>query len=210
MANPKYFAAFILSCLAATCFAATQGTITFDRDKPDQPPHDWETGVTGIGFGMWNVVADETAPTRPHVLQQNGVGTYLWAVLPKANIRDGHVQVRFKAVSGRIDQAAGLIWRFKDSNNYYIARANALENNVTIYHTTNGNRREFQRVGVEVRPSMWHTLRVDFKDQHFVVSFNQKPVIIVQDSTLSGTGAVGLWTKADSVVLFDDFTYDGQ
>src|SRR5206468_11872820 len=124
-----------------------------------------------------------------------------------ASLADGFVQVKFKPVSGGEDQAGGLIWRFKDKDNYYIARANALEDNVTIYHTVKGVRRSFKNVNTKVTAKTWHTLRVDFKGEQFAVSYDGKKVIEARDTTFSGPGAVGVWTKADSATYFDDFRF---
>ena len=103
--------------------------------------------------------------------------------------------------------AAGLVWRAKDANNYYIARANALENNVTIYHTVNGRRTEKKRVATSVAGSIWHSLRVDFAGGHFIVTLDGKNALEWDDDTFKEAGKVGAWTKADSVTLFDDFSY---
>jgi len=120
------------------------------------------------------------------------------------------VEVEFKPISGKEDQAGGVIWRAKDSNNYYIARANALEDNVTIYHTINGRRTEKNRTNTKVASNKWHTLRVDFQDNHFTVTFDGKKAIEWDDDTFKEAGKVGVWTKADSVTLFDDFTYGAK
>jgi hypothetical protein len=98
-------------------------------------------------------------------------------------------------------------WTAKDANNYYIARANALEDNVTIYHTINGRRTEKKRANTKVATNQWHTLRVDFQGTHFTVTFDGKKAIEWDDSTFQNAGKVGVWTKADSVTLFDDFGY---
>src|SRR5439155_19644323 len=110
-----------------------------------------------------------------------------------------------KPISGKEDQAGGLIWRAKDSDNYYIARANALEDNVTIYHTIKGRRTEKKRTEMKVTSSEWHTLRVDFHDNQFTVTSDEKTAIEWDDDTFKDAGKVGVWTKADSVTLFDDF-----
>lgn len=107
---------------------------------------------------------------------------------------------------GKEDQAGGVIWRAKDSNNYYVARANALEDNVTIYHTINGRRTEKKRTNMKVASNQWHTLRVDFERTRFTVTFDGKKALEWDDSTFKDSGKVGVWTKADSVTLFDDFT----
>jgi hypothetical protein len=126
------------------------------------------------------------------------------------NLKDGFVSVKFKPVSGREDQAGGLVWRAKDANNYYVARANALEDNVTIYHTINGRRTEKKRANMKVATNQWHDLRVDFEGSHFTVAFDGKTAFEWDDPTFRDAGKVGVWTKADSVTLFDDFTYGAK
>ena len=150
---------------------------------------------------------DGTAPSKPNVLAQTGRGTFPFCIDSIASLEDGFVEVKFKPISGKEDQAGGLIWRFKDKENYYIARANALEDNVTIYHTIRGSRREFKSAHVTVPSKVWHTLRVDFLGDHFVVTFDGAKVLDASDSTIQGAGTVGVWTKADSVTYFDDFQY---
>jgi hypothetical protein len=117
------------------------------------------------------------------------------------------VEVKFKPISGNEDQAAGLVWRWQDGDNYYIARANALEDNVTIYHTIKGSRRQFKNANMKVAPNEWHTLRVDFINNKFKVTLDGKVAIESNDDTFKEAGAVGVWTKADSVTLLDDFNY---
>jgi hypothetical protein len=140
-------------------------------------------------------------------LKQSGEATYPICLNNDSNLKNGFIEVKFKAISGKDDQAAGLIWRAKDADNYYVARANALEDNVTIYHTLAGKRTEKKRTNIKVSPKQWQTLRVDFNGSKFTVSLNGMNVLEWEDSTLKEAGKVGLWTKADSVTLFDDFTF---
>jgi len=126
------------------------------------------------------------------------------------SVKDGDVEVKFKPISGSEDQAGGLVWRARDANNYYVARANALENNVTIYHTVNGRRTEAKRTRMTVAGNQWHTLRVDFQGNHFTVLLDGKNALDWSDETFKDAGKVGVWTKADSVTLFDDFTYGAK
>jgi len=107
-------------------------TFSFDRDAPGVLPAGWSSGVTGRGSPKWSVEADASAPSKPNVLKQSGSGTFPWCVRPDASLADGYVEVKFKPLSGREDQAGGLVWRWKDGDNYYVARANALENNVSL------------------------------------------------------------------------------
>jgi hypothetical protein len=199
------------ACIAmASVFAATAAvaeTINFDRDPLGRLPPAWKQGVTGRGSALWTVRADESAPSKPHVLQQSATGAFPWCVLPGSSIADGFVEVRFKSLSGNDDQAGGVVWRWKDGDNYYVARANALENNVSLYHTTAGRRVTIKYVDAPVAKNTWHTLRVEFSGKRIKVALNGKTYIEQEDDHISGAGAVGLWTKADSVTSFDDFSF---
>jgi hypothetical protein len=144
------------------------------------------------------------------VLQQTGTGTFPWCVNKRASLADGFVEVKFKALRGREDQAGGVVWRWKDGDHYYVARANALENNVSLYYTAKGRRNTIKYVDAPVPLNAWHTLRVDFSGQNIRVALNGKTYIELSDARITGEGAVGVWTKADSVASFDDFTYGGK
>ncbi|HYR89521.1 MAG TPA: family 16 glycoside hydrolase [Terriglobia bacterium] len=185
-------------------------TVNFDTFKIGEPPPGWAATKTGTGEAKWTVEKDDSAPSKPNVLKQSGQATYPVCIKEDTNLKDGFVEVKFKPVSGKEDQAAGLIWRARDSNNYYVARANALEDNVTIYDTVNGRRTERKRTGVKVAPNQWHTLRIDFQGPHFTVTFDGKKALEWDDQTFKDSGKVGVWTKADSVTLFDDFSYGGK
>ncbi len=200
-------AIFVMS--VTTALAAAE-TVNFDDMKTGAPPPGWTATQTGKGSAKWTVEKDDSAPSKPNVLKQSGQATFPVCLKNDTNIKDGFVEVRFKPISGKEDQAGGLIWRAKDSNNYYIARANALENNVTIYHTINGHRTEKKRTKTTVATNQWHTLRVDFQGNHFTVTFEGKKAIEWDDDKFREGGNVGVWTKADSVTLFDDFTYAGK
>ena len=182
-------------------------TITFDQDTPGAIPAGWRAGVTGRGAPKWSVEADASAPSKPNVLKQSGSGAFPWCVMQGTSLAGGYVEVKFKPISGREDQAGGLVWRWKDSDNYYVARANALENNVSLYYTQNGRRNELNYVDAPVARNTWHTLRVEFSGKKIRVLLNGKAYIEMEDGRIAGAGAVGVWTKADSVTLFDDFSY---
>ena len=182
-------------------------TISFDHDVAGALPTGWRSGVTGHGSPKWQVQADATAPSKPHVLMQSGSGTFPWCVKQDASFADGYVEVKFKPLSGKEDQAGGVVWRFKDGDNYYVARANALENNVSLYYTANGRRNELKYVNAPVPGNTWHKLRVEFSGKKMRVILDGKQYIEMDDGHIAGAGAVGVWTKADSVTLFDDFSY---
>jgi FtsP/CotA-like multicopper oxidase with cupredoxin domain len=186
---------------------ANAQTENFDKTATGALPEGWNTGVTGQGTPRWAVSADASAPSAPGVLAQTGRGTFPWAAREGVSIADGFVEVKFKAISGKEDQAGGVMWRWKDGNNYYVARANALENNVSLYYTAEGRRNTIKYIDAPVPRDTWHTLRVDFVGPRIQVALNGKTYIDVKDTRIAGPGAVGVWTKADSVTSFDDFSY---
>lgn len=183
-------------------------TMSFDQDAAGTPPRDWIGGSTGGGHPRWTVEPDPTAPSPPFVLQQSGVAPFSWCVLKGPSITDGHVEVKFRPIAGREDQAGGLVWRWKDGNNYYVARANALEGNVSLYYTQNGRRITIEYVDAPVAAGVWHVLRVEFTGKHIRVLLNGKAYIDLDDGRIGGAGAIGVWTKADSTTRFDDFNFN--
>jgi len=185
-------------------------TINFDGVKTGRPPSGWTATQTGSGSAKWSVEKDESAPSKSNVLKQSGAATFPVCIKNDTNLKDGFVEVKFKPVAGKEDQAGGVIWRVQDANNYYIARANALEDNVTIYHTINGKRVAFKNINTKVTSSVWHTLRVDFAGNKFTVTFDGNKVIEATDESFANAGKVGVWTKADSVTLFDNFSYGAK
>ncbi len=182
-------------------------TINFDAATAGTAPSGWNAGVTGRGAHRWTVEADASAPSPPNVLKQSGQGDFPWCVKTGTSFTDGYAEVKFKPVSGKEDQAGGLVWRWKDGDNYYVARANALENNVSLYYTQNGRRITIKYVDAPVPRNQWHTLRVEFTGRQIRVALDGKLYIEVEDGHIAGAGSIGVWTKADSVTLFDDFSF---
>src|SRR5712692_4421812 len=161
----------IMAITMATRLAIAE-TVNFDDMKSGAAPAGWTATQTGSGTAKWAIEKDESAPSKPNVLKQSGQATFPVCFKNDTNIKDGFVEVKFKPVSGREDRAGGVIWRVQDANNYYIARANALENNVTIYHTINGRRVAFKNTNTKVTSGVWHTLRVEFHGNQFAVTFD--------------------------------------
>jgi hypothetical protein len=203
-------AASVMLWTAISSGVASADTVNFDNLNTGVPPPGWTATTTGTGEAKWTIEKDDSAPSKPNVLKQSGRATYPVCIKDDTNLKDGFVEVKFKPVSGKEDQAGGIVWRAKDSNNYYVARANALEDNVTIYHTIAGRRTEKKRTNVKVASNAWHTLRVGFQGNHFTVTLDGKKAIEWDDNTFKEAGKVGVWTKADSVTLFDDFSYGGK
>jgi hypothetical protein len=171
--------------------------------------------MTGKGSPKWTVEEDSTSPSRSKLLKQSGTATYPLLLKNETKLKDGYVEVRFKAIAGSEDRAGGAVWRAKDANNYYVVRANALEDNVVAYKTVGGTRTALDIVGrkggygvkLPVPTGQWHTLRIDFAGSRFKVSFNGKSAFEVEDRTFGDAGQIGLWTKADSVTAFDAVSY---
>jgi hypothetical protein len=184
-------------------------TINFDTNSIGAAPQGWSVGVTGRGSFRWSVEADASAPSKSNVLKQSGRGDFPWCVKNEPQIADGYVAVKVKPVSGKEDQAGGVMWRWKDGDNYYVARANALEDNVSLYYTQHGRRITIKYVDAPVTKDQWHTLRVEFAGKRIRVAFDGKVYIETDDEHIGGAGRVGVWTKADSVTVFDDFSFGG-
>lgn len=193
-------------------------TVNFDNAQAGQLPPHWAGTQTGKGEAKWSVEKDDSAPSKPNVLKQSGEATYPVCIKEDTQLQDGFVEVKFKAVSGKEDQAGGVIWRVKDKDNYYVCRPNALEDNVVLYKTVAGKRSALDIVGRQggygvkekVAFVQWHTLRVEFQGSRFKVIFDGKHLFDAEDNAFTESGRVGVWTKADSVILFDDFSYGGS
>jgi hypothetical protein len=183
----------------------------FDSLPTGGPPAGFSFGRTGSGrLGHWVVRSVPDAPSGSNVLAQEDSDRtdyrFPVAVADAPTFGDVSVSVRCKPVGGHVDRACGIVWRYQDANNYYLTRANALEDNVCWYYVQNGRRIEVKRVHVRVASGVWHSLRADMRGDHVEVYFNGTKLIDVHDSRFSAPGKVGVWTKADSHTLFDDLT----
>jgi hypothetical protein len=216
----------IVSVLPIVLLAGASGvetaprTITFDDQAPGKLPAGFTCGLTGSGRpGTWKLLEDATAPSRPNVLAQldEDPTSYRFpiCVLDAGTGSDVDLSVRFKAVKGGKDQAAGLLFRYRDPNNYYVVRANALESNVVLYKVENGKRSDLKPRGAgllaygkqaRVATGEWGLLRVVAIGTVFTVHLGSERLFEVEDATFPGAGRIGVWTKADSVTYFDDLS----
>jgi len=201
--------------------SAASRRIGFDSGPVGAIPPGWRSAVTHGGAPpRWEVLHDSGAPSAPNVLaqvsQDRTAGRFPLAIYDGGTIRDGELSVKFKPVSGQIDQAAGLVWRYQDPENYYIVRANALENNVVLYKVEHGERTSIapkdlpsRSYGIRhvVPKQTWSELKVSFSGPSAIVYLNGERLFETEDKTFLKSGRVGLWTKADSVTYFDDFTF---
>jgi len=183
-------------------------TWDFQGDKVDEAPAGFSFGKTGQGRpGKWVVRTDPSAPAGDHVLAQVDTDDtdyrFPVAVADAPALKDLRLDVRCRQVSGKTDQACGLVFRYQDENNYYVTRANALEDNVRLYQVVKGRRRQFAGWDGKVARQTWHALAVEARGNRFQVFFDGKPVIDAKDDTFKDAGKVGVWTKADSVTYFD-------
>jgi hypothetical protein len=209
----SWLSLLIVSTLAAGCSglatrekSVESQTINFDSSEAGKLPPDFTTALTGGGGPVsWVVREDSTAPDGKRVLVQESADQtgyrFPLCIYEKAVARDVAVEVNYKAISGKVDQAGGIVLRYTPEN-YYIARANALEDNVILFKTVAGRRSKIEEVPVKVTAGQWHTLRFEAKGPRLNIAFDGKVVIETEDRTFSNPGKVGLWTKADSVSAF--------
>ncbi len=192
-------------------------TIDFEDTAAGAPPSGFTLARSGRGEeGRWEVTVVDGAPSGGKVLAQTSADStgfrFPLAIHDGFTGRDVDLAVHFKPVSGNVDQAAGLVWRYRDADNYYVVRANALEDNVVLYKVENGKRVDLDVKGAgrtygvkaEVPAGAWSELRVIAGGRLFTVYFDGRELFQVEDDTFREAGRVGLWTKADSVTQFDD------
>jgi hypothetical protein len=194
---------------APSAASATGRTRTFDDDAVNAAPAGFSFGRTGSGaLGRWVVRAEAGAPSGANVLAQLDADDtdmrFPIAVLDAPVLRDVRVSARCKMISGSVDQACGLVARYRDENNYYITRANALEDNIRLYTIRDGQRRQLASWSGRVTPNAWHEYRLEVRGDHLEVFWDGQRVLDHHDTTFTEAGRVGVWTKADSVTHFDD------
>jgi 3-keto-disaccharide hydrolase len=209
------FMALVVLGMTLVVHGATR-KVDFSDDAVGQAPKGFEFGHTAKAGapGKWVVQSQGSNKYLAQIDADNTRSRFPVAVVADVKAADVDLSVRFKPVSGRVDQAAGLVWRFQNEDNYYIVRANALENNVVLYKVENGKRTDLAVKGegrtygkkAQVPASQWSTLRVVATGPLFEVHFNGGKLYEVEDTTFIQPGKVGVWTKADSVTQFDDLT----
>src|SRR5215468_12037033 len=169
-------------------------TASFEADVIGAAPRGWTATKTGKGDSKWTIEPDKTAPSNSKVVKQSGRATYPLLLKDDTDIKDGFIQIKFKAFAGSEDRAAGVVWRARDANNYYVTRANALEDNVVQYKTVGGVRTHLEIVGrkggygvtANVPANQWLALRVEFNADRFKVIYNGQAMFEVEDATFAG------------------------
>jgi hypothetical protein len=202
-------------------------TINFDSAKPGSAPPGW----TVTPNPEWEILKDPSAPSLPYVFAQTSHSASgdaaggaadarcPLAILNEMDVKDGDLSVKVKPVSGKEDRAEGLVFRYRDPDDYYVVRANALENSVMVYKVEGGKRTALAVRGVRPKSysvthpvplNQWSVLKVRFQGPLFSVYFNHRRLFEVMDSTFRQSGKVGLWTRADGITYFDDFRIAGK
>ena len=184
-------------------------TWTFDADRAGEAPAGFSFGRTGSGApSRWIVQAAKDAPSGPNVLAQVDADKtdyrFPVAVANEPILRDLRLAVKCKPVTGEVDRACGLVFRYQDENNYYITRANALEGNIRLYRVVKGDRQQFASWNGAVATGVWHELAAEARGDHFTVYWDGQEIMHADDHTFHDPGKVGVWTKADSVTYFDN------
>ena len=216
MRMASFFMAFVVVLGVTIVVHGATRTVDFSDGAVGQAPKGFEFGHTAKAGspGKWIVQAEGSNKYLAQVDLDNTRSRFPVAVVSDVTVADVDLSVRFRPVSGRVDQAAGLVWRFQNEDNYYIVRANALENNVVLYKVEKGKRTDLPVKGegrtygkkAQVPSGQWSTLRVVAAGPRFDVYLNGTKLYEVEDSTFNQAGKVGVWTKADSVTQFDDLT----
>lgn len=183
----------------------------FDSSAEGKPPAGFTLARTGQGSeGQWVVTKDDSAPSKPNVLAQTSQDKtdyrFPLAIAEGTNYKDAAVSVKFKAVAGSVDQGAGLAFRLKDKDNYYVVRANALEDNFRLYRVVKGRRVQFAGANLKVTSREWYEIKVEARGDEIKCYYDGQLKITATDHTFPNGGGIGLWTKADSVIYFDDLT----
>lgn len=213
MRNGMFIVTVVVMCVTVH---GQMRKVDFEQDTVGQPPKGFVFGHTRkVGTpGRWAVQQDGGGKYLAQLDADETRNRFPVAVVADVSGADVDLSVRFRPVSGRVDQAAGLVWRHQNEDNYYIVRANALEGNVVLYKVQNGQRTDLPVKGegrtygksAKVPGGQWSTLRVVATGPRFEVYFNGAKLYEVEDATFKGPGRVGVWTKADSITHFDDLT----
>ena len=209
-------AALVVLCGVALAVADDKPrTLTFMKGDVGKVPTGWKEDKTGKGDGsVWKVVADDTAPSKSgFALAQTAEGPnalFNLCVMDESSFKDVEASVAFKAVQGKLDQGGGIVWRYQDANNYYVARMNPLEDNFRVYKVIDGKRTQFENADVKVAAGEWHTLKVKQDGDHIECFLDGKKLLDHKDDSIVKPGKVGLWTKADAQTHFDQFKVSGS
>jgi hypothetical protein len=213
MIRPSAAQMAIMAAIAASttpAYAEGPMSVSFTETPIGALPQGFVVERTGSGAPAgWKVVQDDTTAGGRVLAQTSSDRTdyrFPLAIYQPVAAANVEVSVRFKAVAGAVDRAAGIAVRLADRDNYYVVRANALEDNVNLYRVIKGSRSQIQGVRHKVSSGEWHTLGLKVTGDHFAVSFDGAELYSAADRSLTQAGKVALWTKADSITHFAALT----
>lgn len=175
-------------------FAASRGLLDFEFVTTEGPP------------GEWSIVRDDATQALAQTGADSSEDRASVAIYRPFSARNVYVSIRFMPVSGKIDRSGGVVARYNSAGNYYLACADALENNVRFYRVTGGKRQMIAGVDAPVSSGAWHTLAIAARDDRFIVVFDGRELFGATDATFAGPGGVGMWTRTDSVTWFESIT----
>jgi hypothetical protein len=193
--------AAVLCCGNATHKLAAQSadiTFNFDAEEVGKLPADWTAAVSS-----WMIAADGSDKAMKQAGKSDG-DRFNICVQNKLKLQNLEMEVRIKALEGEEDQGGGVVWRYQDARNYYITRANPLENDFRVYKVVNGNRKQMQSANVKMQKGKWYDIKVVTNGKQIDCFYNGQKLLSRADDTFSNAGLVGFWSKADAVSLFDD------
>ena len=190
--------------------AAGPASWDFEKDEIDKPPGGFEFATTAkTPAGNWVVTKDGDGRVLSQLDADKTNGRFALALVKESSFKDLRLSVRARPVSGEVDQAAGLVWRYQDPENYYLVRSNVLESNVRLYRVVKGNRTKFAgKDEVKIKLGEWHLIRIEHRGTAIKVYLNGEMLFEAEDKTFPAGGKIGVWTKADSVTSFDDLTVE--
>ena len=187
---------------------------SFEKDEIGSIPKGWKVAETrgNEKTATWQVISDGAKSQKAVAITEteNKGNTYNLLIAEEIHCKDLEVSVKVKALTGKIDQGGGPIWRAKDANNYYIARWNPLENNFRVYFVKDGRRKQLASADIKTDSTKWHEIEIEHIGSKIVAEFDDKQVIEIEDSTFTEGGMAGLWTKADAATAFDDFEVENE
>ena len=195
----------LFSLLAVSCSAQKAVEFNFEKEELGKIPNSWTKYLTGNGkMCSWEIVDDSENKVFAQTSQNTNDYRFNVAVNNDFSYKNIEISVKFKAIAGEVDRGGGLVWRFIDENNYYVARANPLENNFRVYKVVNGDRKKLKSAKVKMKSNIWYDIKITMDGDKIKCYFNGKLELETTDDTFSKKGKVGLWTKSDAQTYFDN------
>jgi hypothetical protein len=190
--------------------STTDTVIDFQQAATGALPPGWTTALTGKGKPCrWEIVRDHGEKVLAQLSSETPDYRFNLAINQGLKYKNMEISVKFKGIRGHNDQGGGPLWRYQDASNYYVVRANPLENNFRLYKVVNGSRHMLKSANLPIDTGKWYTLKITMQGNHIVCYFNGKPLLKATDNTFSQAGKIGLWTKSDAVTFFKDLRVSG-